>query len=299
MFDSHMQCCVCQKRGDHIHHLDGDTRNTVQSNLAVLCHDHHVEAGQTTKLRRKLTPSLIRKYRTLHYQRIAAARKRSVEINDKGTAKLTHASLVEASITAAALIETERADANYGSVNTAKRSEIISGLWVYSRYNNPQIAYALMEFVTSSAHYTRGNITLSDCSSLISIAMEFFPHGMKGRTTSRFNDIAKLYFITGTHMAYDGAIHRKSLRIVLHGLTLLKYMHGIGVRYGSKAIIKEVQENFDWLEDSMRRPERNDLGLFLDLFQFYRTQLDDGDLSYPIFPPAIMKAYNAEQHAHR
>lgn len=294
-FNSHMLCCVCQKRGDHTHHLDGNKSNTTEENLAVLCHEHHVEAEQTTKLRRKYSPGIIRKYRKLHYNRIEAARNRSVEVNDKRVSQLTQASMVEASITAAALVDLERAEAEYGMSSSGKRSVIISGLWAYSRYNNPQIAYALMEFVTSSAHYTRGNLTLSDCSSLISIAMEFFPHGIKGRAVSRFNDIAKLYFITGSHMAYDAAIHRHSLHIALDGLTLLKFMHGIGMRYGSKTIMKEVQESFDWLEGSMHRLGRTDLGLFLDLFKFYRTKLDGGDLSYPIFPPAIMRAYQAEQ----
>lgn len=40
------RCCVCKRRslGFHIHHIDGDSSNTVDENLAVLCvedHDRH------------------------------------------------------------------------------------------------------------------------------------------------------------------------------------------------------------------------------------------------------------------
>lgn len=40
------QCCVCKRRsvGFHLHHIDGNSSNTVDENLAVLCvedHDRH------------------------------------------------------------------------------------------------------------------------------------------------------------------------------------------------------------------------------------------------------------------
>jgi len=45
------RCCVCKRRsiGFHLHHIDGNSANTVDSNLAVLCvedHDRHHRPGE-------------------------------------------------------------------------------------------------------------------------------------------------------------------------------------------------------------------------------------------------------------
>jgi 5-methylcytosine-specific restriction endonuclease McrA len=41
MFKADLSCCVCEKRDDHIHHLDQDPSNNDIDNLALLCFEHH------------------------------------------------------------------------------------------------------------------------------------------------------------------------------------------------------------------------------------------------------------------
>ena len=36
--------CYCGKRGDQIHHIDGDPSNNNFDNLVLLCFDHHDDA---------------------------------------------------------------------------------------------------------------------------------------------------------------------------------------------------------------------------------------------------------------
>lgn len=54
-------CCVCRSRAAQIHHLDEDASNDDYENLAALCFDCHDEAHTTHKLRRNLTPKMIRR----------------------------------------------------------------------------------------------------------------------------------------------------------------------------------------------------------------------------------------------
>jgi hypothetical protein len=58
-------CCVCRRRTRFpiVHHIDGDRRNNVPRNLAVLCPEHHAEAHMTSGLARRLSPGQIRQFR--------------------------------------------------------------------------------------------------------------------------------------------------------------------------------------------------------------------------------------------
>lgn len=64
-FASHRTCCVCRERGKEtqIHHIDRDPSNNTFENLAVLCLQCHSEAHIEGGFGRKLTASLVTKYR--------------------------------------------------------------------------------------------------------------------------------------------------------------------------------------------------------------------------------------------
>ncbi len=61
--ESDRTCCCCRTPGRdyHIHHLDGDRSNDVESNLVLLCLLCHSEAERTGGLGRNLTPDYIRR----------------------------------------------------------------------------------------------------------------------------------------------------------------------------------------------------------------------------------------------
>lgn len=45
------RCCACKRKGMglHLHHIDGDSSNTVDANLAVLCVEHHDQHHRPAK----------------------------------------------------------------------------------------------------------------------------------------------------------------------------------------------------------------------------------------------------------
>jgi hypothetical protein len=72
-------CCVCRdpRRPVHVHHINGNATLTTDRNLAVLCLDHHDEATAAlekgrTGLSRKLTPALVRGFKSSWEGRVAA-----------------------------------------------------------------------------------------------------------------------------------------------------------------------------------------------------------------------------------
>ncbi len=64
IFASDRTCCVCrlEKHKIQIHHIDGNPKNNVFDNLAVICVHCHIEAHSKAQFVRSLTPDLIRFY---------------------------------------------------------------------------------------------------------------------------------------------------------------------------------------------------------------------------------------------
>ena len=88
MFQSDLLCCVCESRGDHVHHLNNDPGNNDLDNLVLLCFKHHSEVTSRGGLSRRLSPELLRKYRTLLYRKVETKRKlpeleQSPKVNSK------------------------------------------------------------------------------------------------------------------------------------------------------------------------------------------------------------------------
>lgn len=60
LYESQYACAVCQNRGCHIHHIDGDHSNNSEDNLIVLCIAHHDEAHTKRQLSQNLDAVALR-----------------------------------------------------------------------------------------------------------------------------------------------------------------------------------------------------------------------------------------------
>lgn len=62
MANSHV-CCICQKGGVQIHHIDSNPSNNNWENLSVLCLEHHSEATNPKGLVARLKPEEVTRYK--------------------------------------------------------------------------------------------------------------------------------------------------------------------------------------------------------------------------------------------
>lgn len=75
LYKADMRCCVCgRQRGVQIHHIDADHSNNAVDNLIPLCVQHHSQASEKGGLGRIWRPSLLRRYRTNHFERVEKLR---------------------------------------------------------------------------------------------------------------------------------------------------------------------------------------------------------------------------------
>ncbi len=77
IFLSDRTCCVCQKKGKQIHHLDENPSNNDFDNLAFLCFDCHEETQIKGGFSRKLDAATIRLFRNEWYDMVA--KKKSIQ----------------------------------------------------------------------------------------------------------------------------------------------------------------------------------------------------------------------------
>ena len=90
MFESDRTCCVCRSKGKpvQLHHIDGNNRNSVYSNLAVLCLDCHTDTQIKGGFHRKLDAEQVALYRSDWVELVTRERvttlKRITKQNDNG-----------------------------------------------------------------------------------------------------------------------------------------------------------------------------------------------------------------------
>jgi hypothetical protein len=74
LFRNEASCCICGKNNVQIHHIDGNNSNNDLKNLAVLCVEHHDQASSKSSMTRRLTPALVKKFKSDWEARISKKR---------------------------------------------------------------------------------------------------------------------------------------------------------------------------------------------------------------------------------
>lgn len=288
MFKSHLQCCVCREKGDHIHHLDGNPSNNSIDNLVLLCFNHHNEATIKGSLSKKLSRQTILKYREHHYQLIENARQNQLGTFESPVETSTEEKLLIASKNAAIIIEIEKIKEQYFSEEWAKRDDILGQLTKFVDHSNHRLALEVFEFLSLIAGQTRGGMTYSLASSVFETVLDFFPSFNDDEKRAQTIELAKICLHIGNNIAYDSFIHLRNITLAMWGLTIIKYIYRSAKKYNLSSLIEEINQIYNELESTLRRPERTDLGDAQEMVKIFRKDLEEWDLSFPILTPHLM-----------
>lgn len=289
MFKSDLQCCICQGKGDHIHHVDGDPSNNDINNLALLCFYHHDEATKTGSLSKKISPQTIEQYREHHYQVIQYARERQLGKFDNNLEIMTEEKLLTAAKNAAIIVEIEKIKEQYFNASWSKRENIIGQLGKFSNHTNHRLALDIFEFLSLIASQTRWGMTYNLGTSVYGTVLEFFPSFYDEEKREQAIELARKCIHIGDNIAYDSFIHLRNIAIAMWGLTIIKFIYRSAKEYEITELIDEVNRKYNELESTLQRPERKDLGDAQELVKIFRDDLDKWDLSFPMLTSHLMK----------
>jgi hypothetical protein len=282
MFKSDRLCCIDKKRGDHIHHIDGNPSNYDFANLALLCFDCHDLATLKGSLRKKLSPKAIIKYRDFHYTVIQNEREISLRKLNYAITTLTSEDLITASMTAAILIEVIKIKDEYFDCVKLDRNDIVQKLTKFSSYNNARIAFEVLSFLTEVSYETRGNMPSKISITVYNlIAFFFYPVEISEKEDQLF-ELGRLCLSTGFTLIYDSTIHARNFETTCYGLLIFKFIYLKAKKLNHEKLTKLVLEQYEEIENHLIRPERNDLSEAQLLVKIFKEDLQKPGLSFPI-----------------
>jgi len=289
IFQSNRLCCVDQKRGDHIHHIDGNNSNNEFRNLALLCFDCHNEATITGSLRKKLTPKAIMKFRDHHYSVILNNRNHALKKLNHSIKNLTSEDLISAATTALILMEITNVKDEYYNCVKMDRDYIINKLDKLSNHNNARISYEVFSFLTKVAYETRGGMSAKIAGTIFSLVMKFFPPTDILKNKKQLCEIGSQCIYIASTLVYDSTIHIKNFQITSWGLLILKFIYKQSKKIKVSELNSKVFKAYEELEDHLIRPERNDLTDAKRLINIFKLDLENPSLTYPEIPEDLYR----------
>lgn len=295
LYKTDYKCCVCNKRGDHIHHLDDNPDNNNIDNLAFLCFQHHNEATIKNSLSKTLRKESIIKYRKHHYKVIENKRKRELGSLNKPINKLTEEKLMSVTKTALIIIELENVKAKYFSADWDKRSEIIGELDKYVNHTNNRLAYDILDFLSIAASQARGGMTESVASNILGQILNFCPSFHSKENRKQAIELAKQCINIGDNIAYDSFIHLRKITIAMYGLTIIKFIYRQAKENNIPELKKEVERAYNELKSTLQRPERKDLGDAQKMLKIFHDDLEVWNLAFPMLSKHLMTRLDNER----
>ena len=293
MFRSDSQCCVCQKKGDHIHHLAGRINNSFD-NLALLCYEHHNQASLIGTLSKKLSKEAIIRYREHHYNVIANKRKKALNAFRTPIIKLDEEILLTTTKNAIIILEIAKIKEEFFEAAWDKRKIIIDNITKFYHHSNSRIAYEVFEFLDDIASQTRARMPYDMAMGVYLHTLNFFPSFYDKKKKAETMEVAHLCVHIGHNMTYDATIHLGNLAVAQIGLSILKFMYRTGKESKVPELLELVNRAYDELERTLKRPERNDLKNAQELVKIFRADLEEWDLSFPSLPRYLEDIINAD-----
>jgi hypothetical protein len=221
MFKSNRECCVCDKKGDHIHHVDGDNSNNQIDNLALLCFYCHDEATKEGSLRKKLTPKTIIKFREHKYQVIDAKRKTALNVFNSPIDNLTSEELLDITKSAVIIIELEKIKEEYFEAEWTDRSFVLNKLKKFSSHSNYRVAYEVFSFLVLAADQSRAGIPTKVVSDIYFLTLEYYPYSENKEHFEKIIEIANLCISIAYSVVYDSLIYLKNYENAEYGINVV------------------------------------------------------------------------------
>lgn len=172
----------------------------------------------------------------------------------------------------------------------AKSEAIFNKFYIYVDFRNEIIAREVLSFlniyVSSAARHQMPSTVASGIHGLV---LTFFPssYGDDERELRIENGEQCIYI--GFHLAYDAFIHSGNFGVAEWGLNTWKFIYRESKRNGYTELTDLVLKQYEELEHTLKRPERNDLGNARELVKIFKEDLDTYDLSFPVLPEYLYK----------
>ena len=235
-----------------------------------------------------------KQFTSMNKEKMPTSKKIKVTSNSKRTISkekpcLTEEDVLRITKTALIIIEIEKIKEKYFDANWEERENVLREFHKYSDHTNITVAELVFNFLSSAADQTRGGMTQNVTISIFSLTMDFFPYSEDTKDREKIMQLAIQCINTAFSLVYDAAIYLKDYNIIMYGLTILKYIYKKGKYEKMPELTVKVDEIYKELEQTLIRPERNDLKDALDLVLLFKADREEGTLSFPPLTETLHK----------
>jgi len=285
MFMADQLCCACHSRGDHIHHIDGNPENNDVDNLVLLCFTHHDEVTTKEGIRRRLTPGVLRRYRTQLYREVQ--HKRTLPTLERPSEKL-----FQLMLDAVTVREIQRLSYGVNWDNSHDVSELFCSMRICQEYSGIRARQEVLITLLDGSYHTKYRRTKnfrSLAKDICDIAYEVSPitnFRTKSTTKVTGGELGLISYALeiGAQVAYNGVLKVHDFVVANAGGELLwKILRFVRLNRLRK-LKKDVLREFDNVIDAAKRSGDQRM---VDLILLYRQHGLTGDHLYPILPDAI------------
>lgn len=204
---------------------------------------------------------------------------------------IVNESLLE--VTRTALIQIEIAKIKHEfTYDWSKSEDLFNKFYIYVDFRNEIIARDVLSFlnihVSSGA---RSQMPSSVASSIFGLVLTYFSSSFgEGEEDSELRiENGKECIYSGFHLAYDALIYSGNYRVAEWGLSIWKFIYRESKRKGHTELTDLVLKKYEELEQTLNRPERNDLENAKELVKIFKDNLETYDLSFPVLPEHLYK----------
>lgn len=283
LFRSDLRCVVCSdnKRGDQIHHIDGNSANNNLNNLAYLCFYCHDDATKTQSLRKKLTPMTIAKFRDLKYKIVATERRNALKKISSPMRGLDTEELLTISMNAIIILEIDKIKEEYYTAKWNERNDILFTLARFSERSNARVAMEIFQFFWVVASQTRSGMTNEIASGINYLIPEFFPMSFDEKNKGSIEELSKLCTNTAYSMIYDGIIYLANYTIVAYGLLIWKFLYKIGAQNKNESLMTSIKHSYKEIKATLEQRTNKDFSVSIQLIFEFETDLDEPTVTVP------------------
>ena len=208
------------------------------------------------------------------------AKQTSIQLTEEDVLRITKTAII--------LLEIEKIKEEYYNSEWDERENPLNKLYRFVDYSNEKIANVIFQFLDSVAGQTRAQMPSDIACSLHSLILTFFPSSYDTERAERIENGKQCVYI-GFSLVYDAFIHLNNFRIAEYGLSILKFIYREGKRNGMSELVEVVLNKYKELEQTLERPERNDLENAKKMVQIFKDDLETWDLAFPILPDHLYK----------
>ncbi len=212
----------------------------------------------------------------------------SINSSDGGVlGSSTFETLVAANMTAMILLEIDRIEHDYISIEWDKTEEGLGMLARFERRNNPMIAKRMFDLLNNVAVLTRGKMPNNVAQSVFWLVCGFFPMDDDLDTLAHRNEMGVIGNEIAFGLVYDATIYLNDLAVAKWGLLIFKYFYMKRNRQSTLEIRKDVLKRYKELKDTLKREDWSDLSKAQRLVQLFKQDLEVNQLGWPPLPPDL------------